>query len=98
MDGTEIVLRRRLPSDGRVGFELPTLYQPRKDVVVAEIGLIAREAGRQVNNPNPARMHDVMFKRDDGTSGTRLGVVSVPAEIADDFARRLVVKGYGVVE
>lgn len=88
----------RVPrDDGRVGFNFPKLDKGLSDPLVEEAGLIARAAGEdKIGDPNPAQLYDVMFRRDDGTQGSRLGGFSVPAEIADDVAASLVSHGHSV--
>lgn len=62
-----------------------------------EIGLIARDVGlRLIDNPEPATLYYVAFKRADGTQGSRLGGFSVPGEIADEVAAQLALHGYSV--
>jgi hypothetical protein len=90
-----IVFRRHARADSRVGFDLPPLDEKRREELILEIGLIARDAGGP-RNREPAQLYRVKFKQADGNDGDRVGGFSVPAEIADAVAAALVSRGYSV--
>ena len=90
-----VTLYRFPPNSGRVAFDFPGLDKTSRDLLIDEIGLIAREAGGP-GNPNPAELYNVMFMERDGTQGHRIGGFSVPTEIADDVADRLISQGHSV--
>jgi hypothetical protein len=64
--------------------------------LIEEIGLVVRTAGEPYGKPDSAQLYDVMFMRDDGTQGHRLGGFSVPAEIAEHVTAGLVSHGHSV--
>ena len=91
-----VMFRRISRTDGRIGFNLPELNNDSRVRLIEEIGLIARAAGEPHGKPDSAQLYDIMFMRDDGTQGHRLGGFSVPAEIAEDVAAGLVSHGHSV--
>lgn len=92
-----MVTFHRVPrTDDRTGFDLPDLDKGTRDRLKQEIGLIARAAGEPCGIPNSAELYDVMFVREDGTQGSRLGGFSVPTKIAEDVAALLVSHGHSV--
>jgi hypothetical protein len=91
-----VMFRRISRNDGRVNFNIPELDNDSRVRLIEEIGLIVEAAGKPHGKPNSAQLYYVMFMRDDGTQGRRLGGFSVPAEIAEDVAASLVSHGHSV--
>lgn len=92
-----VIFRRNgARTDGRVGFDFPDLDYASRTRLIEEIGLIVSAAGEPQGKPDSAQLYEVMFMRDDGTQGHRVGGFSVPAEIAEDVAAGLVSHGHSV--
>lgn len=92
-----VAFNRYARDDDRDSFDFPSLASGKEtDQLIAEIGIKASTVGDKHGNPHPARMHMVRFIRDDGSQGDRVGGVSVPRDISDEFAAELISHGHSV--